>query len=576
MKNYVGVRIETKNNSVSLNNFKHNLRTLETAGQINNNDNILIINNQIIYDNESIKNEYINLVKIREEIIQEHETIYKENNRNRKLPNHTSSVGEGVIYFSELIKDKQMTDSNFTNNFTGLAEKASEEICRRLKTKPIYISIHLDEKTPHFHFHFKNFDDKGKSLTSKIIQEHKIEEIDEDRYNRLNKEYNEKVEILTFDENGENKIIVPKPKIYKDNGKYTEKIMTGLSSLQDIVGEVYKEYGFRRGQKKENTGKYNQKTRIWLENQCKKTENTIIDNNQIIKNQTLKLDNFNDDISKQYKNLISFTKELRKTLSSDTTMTKDDKKDTYKEISEYQRIIRDDFKEIKKILNQEITQQTSSEILETIKSKYKNLKSHGKITTEKFGFGDDKITFDLKEFSTQFKKISKELTKFETISQDNINLKETIETMKNTHKTEIEETKTQVREELTSQHQEANKELQNNYDKLEEENKKIPKLEEESTDKQSIIETLTNQVNELKTTITTQTSVIEELEENGRFNDRVVNHLDENYSKIYQEIDDKIFIEDNQLDSIRENLPELSDEEIKKEDSISNNKIKLK
>lgn len=75
-----------------------------------------------------------------------------------------SSWAEGVITFSEQLlhdlKNKKFTEEDLCK----AAHTTVNDLCEQMGTTPIQIVYHRDESTPHFHYFFRNFDDKGSSI----------------------------------------------------------------------------------------------------------------------------------------------------------------------------------------------------------------------------------------------------------------------------------------------------------------------------------------------------------------------------------------------------------------------------
>ena len=366
MKNFVQIRLETKNNSININNIKHNLRKVKTENEINENNNILIFDNKTFDNNKDIKKQYSKINKIRNNFINEHNEIYKSNNKGRKLPNYSGSISEGIITFSELINEKQK-ESNFKHNFSSLVKKSVNEVMKKLDATLIYISIHLDEKTPHCHFHYKNFDDKGKSIE------------------------------------------------YKNRNKET------LSNLQDTVGEVFNDYGFKRGIKKDFTERNHQKTKVFKDNQIKELNenvNKLKNDNHNLQN---KLDNSQkiidkhiNEIKEMYKQSIVQTKELRKKVQN-STLSNEDKKIEYSKISDYQKSLREEQKLFRKEMKSTMTDYNQKEINQKINQSFERFKSLG---SKQLMFNNTTV-FDNQPMETEFKNIMKELTNFNIIDNEN-------------------------------------------------------------------------------------------------------------------------------------------------------------
>ena len=77
---------------------------------------------------------------------------------------------DGVIAdFGKTINqiDPTIDMSNSEVNYLERSRRV-DEICEKYKTKILYFVLHLDEKSPHFHFHLSNHDEDGYSLFKKI------------------------------------------------------------------------------------------------------------------------------------------------------------------------------------------------------------------------------------------------------------------------------------------------------------------------------------------------------------------------------------------------------------------------
>lgn len=122
----------------------------------------------------------------------EREKTYNKNFREKKH----AIIQDCVITLSNSINEKYAKGEITKERLNILFFHAVNQIGKKLNLETLYIAIHWDEKTPHAHISFKNYY-RGKSIS-----------------NELKKNY---------------------------------------SNAQDIVGNVFKEIGFKRGQKKEIT-----------------------------------------------------------------------------------------------------------------------------------------------------------------------------------------------------------------------------------------------------------------------------------------------------------------------------------
>lgn len=75
--------------------------------------------------------------------------------------------------------------------------KAIEDIATELNTSIFYISFHYDEKTPHCHFHLKNFDQNGYAIWNNENKKKgsKLQDIAHNALNELGMERGQKKEL---------------------------------------------------------------------------------------------------------------------------------------------------------------------------------------------------------------------------------------------------------------------------------------------------------------------------------------------------------------------------------------------
>ena len=267
---FVQIRLQSKNNSINVNNIKHNLRISETKNQINKNNNILIYNGEVINDNKEIKKYFSKIEKERQELIKEHNENFKKNNGNRKLKNYHSSISEGVITFSNSLNEK-IKDKYFLNDFIEKSKETIKEFEKFTNTKVLYTSIHLDEKTPHLHFHFKNFNEEGKSI-----------------HNTLKN---------------------------KESGVL----------LQDLSEKYFKDLGFNRGISKEITNNNHQETKVFHENQIKELETNyknLLELTKELRKEIPKLELTVEERKNEYEKLSSIQNEIRENIKEIKLSTK--------------------------------------------------------------------------------------------------------------------------------------------------------------------------------------------------------------------------------------------------------------
>ena len=166
MKNYINSRIQAHNNLKIFNAIKHNLRhTQISLSQKNNHHNYIFLDGKSIkITNENKKNLYLDITNDYRKDREEHNEIYKKNNK-RNLRETCGSWGEGVFTFSEQMKEDIKNKKYTFNDLSNIALECLKDYEDYLGIKTKFMILHLDEKTPHFQYFFTNFNDKGASIT---------------------------------------------------------------------------------------------------------------------------------------------------------------------------------------------------------------------------------------------------------------------------------------------------------------------------------------------------------------------------------------------------------------------------
>jgi len=206
MKNFINVRLQTSNAYKEKNDIKHNIRTVNVLSKSESLSQKWKTWSNSFKSNFKEKELQQKLKKLREE----HNALHY-SRRKRNLQNSQATLINSIITFSEQCSH-DLGVKYLREDFEKCCRKAIEDIATELKTEIYYISFHYDEKTPHVHFHLKNFDKNGYAIW-----------------------------------NNEN----------KKKG----------SKLQDIAHNALKELGMERGQKKELTGvKRHQTTQEYYKN----------------------------------------------------------------------------------------------------------------------------------------------------------------------------------------------------------------------------------------------------------------------------------------------------------------------
>jgi len=278
MNNYINVRIQTTNNGKTVNDIKHNLRLVKSLSKSNSEDNIYINKDGKIITTNEEKREIISEYYQDREL---HNELYKEKNK-RQLRESNSTYISGVFTFSEQIKH-DLGEKYTQEELIKVGYDCLKEIADKLGSEIKYITLHMDEKTPHFQFHLTNFNtDNTNSIFFQNRTREKLSNLQEIGYKH-------------FKELGMNR---GEKKIYKEGEKsnmdyttvreYNERdINTLLRQKQEELKQLTE---LRKEVKKlELTTEEKREVRKEYSQQMKEIKKDIKDIKDILKNKTNKI-----------------------------------------------------------------------------------------------------------------------------------------------------------------------------------------------------------------------------------------------------------------------------------------------
>ncbi|WP_323591630.1 plasmid recombination protein [Aliarcobacter butzleri] len=275
-----------------------------------------------------------------------HNEIYKSKHK-RNLRDFQSTWTDGILTFSEAIH-QDLGNKYTLEDLIKVATNCANDIAKKYGTKLIYLTLHMDETTPHFHFSLKNFDKNGLSLWKK----------------NQNKEF--------------------------------------LSQLQDIAFEHFKVLGMDRGVSKDITNKrYETIQKYHIRKEMELRDKVL--------NTQEHYDKVQKEVEKSLKALyaeVNLQKNEVKDLRSNYDRTSQEYKDltiVFKELQVEEKTLREKVKELKEIDNLD-------NYLNSLKSDIKNiLKKNTKQVNSILGVGRIEIENIKKMYSELVSKISEPL-----------------------------------------------------------------------------------------------------------------------------------------------------------------------
>jgi len=185
MRNFINIRLKGVNNLSVKNAIRHNVRHADSSSVVNDNENILIdlnSENMGIFDS---RERFKHFSKMYKEDRKKHNEKYKKKNK-RNLRESFSSWSDGVITFSEKIH-QDLGEKYTQKELIIIRKEFLKDFEKDFKTNVKLVILHLDEKTPHFHFMFKNFDEKGQSIIWKNNNSEKLSKLQDRRFEHFQK-----------------------------------------------------------------------------------------------------------------------------------------------------------------------------------------------------------------------------------------------------------------------------------------------------------------------------------------------------------------------------------------------------
>jgi predicted nuclease with TOPRIM domain len=288
--------MQSYNQTKAYNNIKHNLRhTQNSLSSYNGNANFMITGGELVELNgTNKKNLYTTLRSQNQKDRLEHNgKFYTKHKRN--LRDFQATWTDGIITFSEKIHE-DLNRKYSKEELAQVANSCALEIAKAYQTDLVYMVLHMDEKTPHFHFALKNFDENGMSLFNK----------------------------------NKNKVF--------------------LSALQDIAFEHFKVLGMERGRSKDITGKNYTTIKAYHTKQAIALKNEITNLGEIYTNKreefTKELKTIYTEVNLQKNNV----KDMRDTYKRESEEYKSLTIE-FKQLQQEEKLLRAKVRELKEVKN---------------------------------------------------------------------------------------------------------------------------------------------------------------------------------------------------------------------------------
>lgn len=307
MNNFINVRLQAYNHVKQLNILKHNTRKIKSLSeQDKSKTNYIVLDDGELFDleEEFAKDTFYNTTKnfYNNDRKEHNKKVYAR--RQRNLTTQQASWMEGVFTFSEAIYN-DLEDKFTKEELSKVAASCAQDLAKQIGSKLKYMVLHLDEKTPHFHFALKNFDDNGMSIFHKIKHKDILSKIQDIAFEHFGK--------LGMDR-GVSKDITGKN--YRNIGNYykqqeielraiIQSLQAEVKQIQSSKKDILNNLDLTKSEKKQELDK--------LDLELKDLRNTIKEYKEIIKDYEVKLEKLetlNKDINVANDTLIGLNKQI--------------------------------------------------------------------------------------------------------------------------------------------------------------------------------------------------------------------------------------------------------------------------
>lgn len=346
MKNFINVRIQAHNHQKTYNSIKHNLRiiaslsddlTNEEKGIESDKDFNVDCTNYIYYNKDNLTNDYaledINNANKRDiyNVINDsyklyrkaHNEIYKKWNDNKNIRDRKSTWAEGVLTFSEKLKFDYEQGNITKEQLMKVAIECVEDITKQYgeSAKINYIVLHLQETTPHFHFSFNNFNEKGNSLTHINRDTNFLSNLQDIAFKHFNKAFG-------MERGIKKDISLGNTLNYKTIEQFHRE---NITQLKDNSKQLEKDFQELKSIVEAKAEEYAQKHELYL------VESKKLDSK--IEELSLKQEEANNEV-KSLENEIKLNKQQKEEIKKDTSIDAATRKKMYQHIDKCNKITR--------------------------------------------------------------------------------------------------------------------------------------------------------------------------------------------------------------------------------------------
>ncbi|MFY4789364.1 hypothetical protein ACOTWR_05505 [Aliarcobacter butzleri] len=334
MKNYINTRIQAHNHQKTINSIKHNLRIIASLSDEQNTqdiDNLIYYNtNNLTNDysletiNNSNKNDIYNVINDSYKLYRKaHNEIYKKWNDNKNIRDRKSTWAEGVLTFSEKLKFDYEKGNITKEQLMKVAIECVEEITKEYGegAKINYIVLHLQETTPHFHFSFNNFNEKGNSLTHINRDTNFLSNLQDIAFKHFNKAFK-------MDRGVKKDTSLGNTLNYKTIEKFHRE---NITQLKDDTKKLELSFELLKSIVEAKTKEYDKKYDLYLAD-TKKLDSKI-------EELSLKQEEANNEV-KSLENEIKLNKQQKEEIKKDTSIDAATRKKMYQHIDKCNKITR--------------------------------------------------------------------------------------------------------------------------------------------------------------------------------------------------------------------------------------------
>jgi hypothetical protein len=177
---YIQTRFESNKKDKSLGQILHNTRTIKPSYLRNElfhnqykNEIYIFDNNEFKHFTQTYRSDELLINKLLKNQLENEVEKVKSKSKNYRIAKSAITINS-IITLSNSINDDLENGKISKDKLSNLFLKTTQEIAKQHNLEIMNITIHYDEKTPHAHIAYKNYNENGKAQSQRLKKEYSL------------------------------------------------------------------------------------------------------------------------------------------------------------------------------------------------------------------------------------------------------------------------------------------------------------------------------------------------------------------------------------------------------------------